>query len=1131
MIDKLNKIYKNKMNDINELNTDSISYITHFLTNRFINNDKSIFLVFPNLYKAQKYYDIFSQILKDDILFYPYDEILTQLLAVGSNEFLLERLYTIYELLKNNKKIIITNDLAFRKIQLNPNDYIKASKTLEINKEYDLNNLKELFIKNGYKHNYIVEEAQQFSIRGEIIDFFSPLLPNPIRLDFFDNTLEQIKEFDIDTQLSISKLDKVNILPLTEVFYTDNILKDSLDKIKEFKSKYNLSEKEESKFENDILNLINRNKLETLNIYLGFINNNFNTISDFTNNYEVFVFDNEEININNNTRIIDIKSFIKDFEGDFFTKINFLKDINFIDSNYKKINQTFQNRNIDIEEFKYYNNNFSLLFEENDNIFKNFTTIITIKDREKLNYFEKELSKTGYKYEINPKNIKEKTINIFEDEFVLSFIDYKEKICIFNQDNIFSTKTKIKIKYRSVINQSVKISNIEDLKKGDYVVHYDFGIGIYDGLYTELDYGFPKDYIKILYANNDVLNVPIESINLILKYKTQEGTKVSLDSLNSKKWRKARDRVIEKTKELADKLIKLYALRKESKGIEFIKDIELETKFSNDFLYTETKDQEKAINEVLNDMEKPSPMDRIIIGDVGFGKTEIALRAAFKAVISGKQVCYVCPTTILSRQHYYSFKERMEKYGINVALLNRMKTKKEQTEILKNIKSGLIDIVIGTHRLFSNDISFSNLGLLIVDEEQRFGVVAKEKIKELKVNVDTIYLTATPIPRTLQMSLSGLKDYSIINTPPKNRYPVQTYVLEKNKFLLKEIIKREISRGGQVFYVLNNIEKLELVKKEIEELIPDIKAKITHARLDKTVIEQTIQEFIDHEFDLLIATSIIEIGIDIPNSNTLIVDNADRFGLSQLYQIRGRVGRTDKIAYAYFFYDNENRLTEEAKKRLKVIEKFTELGSGFKIAMQDLQIRGSGDILGKEQSGYIDSVGIDMYMKLLNEAITGNKFFIKKEHTEYNTKQTIDKNYVESDILRIQIHKQIDRITSINSLMELKDELIDKYGYINEDVLLYMYDKLLKKLQAKYKIDKIYHLVDSIVILIKLNNNDIINMIDILKFISFYNLDLKISNKDEFLKLELKKEKEKNWIIQITELLQKLDDLKNEVIK
>lgn len=1130
MIEKINKFLNKEIFEKNELNTDSISYITHFLTNRFINNDKSIFLVLPNLYKAQKYYDILSQILPNDVLFYPYDEILTQLMAVGSNDFLLERLYTIYELLKGDKKIIICNDLAFKKLQLSPEDFINVNKELKINNDYDIIKLKDLLVKNGYKHNYIVEESQQFSHRGEILDFYSPLLKNPIRLDFFDNTLEYIKEFDIDSQLSISKLEKTNIKPLTEIFYTDKILKETIDKINQYKNNYELSKKEEEKFQQDILNLINRNKLESLNIYIPFITNNFYTINDFSNNYETFIVDIEDILINEESRKNDILSFEKDFDGNFFTNIKFLKDINFLEEKYLKINQKFEKRDKQIEEFNYYNNNINLFFTESDNILKKFTTIITFKEIEKLNNFEKYLIEKGYKYQINKENIIKNIINIYLNDYPLSFIDYKEKFCLINQDNIYSTKTKIKVKYRSVLNQSSKISSIEDLEKGDFIVHYDFGIGIYDSLFTETDYGFPKDYIRILYANNDVLNVPIEQINLILKYKSQEGTSPSLDSLSSKKWRKARDKVIEKTKELADKLIKIYALRKESNGIEFIKDNELETKFSNDFIYKETKDQEKAINDVLSDMESKNPMDRIIIGDVGFGKTEVALRAAFKAVISGKQVCYVCPTTILSRQHYLSFKERMEKFGINVAILNRMKTLKEQKQILKDLKTGLLDIVIGTHRLFSKDVEFKNLGLLIVDEEQRFGVLAKERIREMKVNVDTLYLTATPIPRTLQMSLTGLKDYSIINTPPLNRYPVQTYVLEKNKILLKEIIKREIARGGQIFYVLNNIEKLELLKYELEELVPDLRVKITHAKLDKNQIEETIQSFIDHEFDLLIATSIIEIGIDIPNSNTLIVDNADKFGLSQLYQIRGRVGRTDKIAYAYFFYDNENRLSDTAKKRLKVIEKFTELGSGFKIAMQDLKIRGSGDILGKEQSGYIDSVGIDMYLKLLNEAITGNKFFVKKPHDQYNTKQTIDKNYVESDILRIQIHKQIDRLNSLNDLYQLNEELKDKYGYINEDVLIYMYDKLLKKLQYNLKIDKIYNVLKNIVLLIKYDNNDIINSVDILTFTSLNNIDIKISSKNEFIKVEILKEDNKDWIIQATEFLQKFKDFKKEEV-
>ncbi|HBG32754.1 MAG TPA: transcription-repair coupling factor, partial [Acholeplasmataceae bacterium] len=483
---------------------------------------------------------------------------------------------------------------------------------------------------------------------------------------------------------------------------------------------------------------------------------------------------------------------------------------------------------------------------------------------------------------------------------------------------------------------------------------------------------------------------------------------------------------------------------------------DMQLAFERDFQYTTTKDQERAIIDTKHDMELERPMDRLICGDVGFGKTEVALRASFKAVLNQKQVLYLVPTTVLARQHYYTFKERFEKYGANIALLSRFVTPKKQKETLEHLKKGYVDVVIGTHRLLSGDVKFKDLGLLIIDEEQRFGVEHKEKIREIRVNVDTLTLSATPIPRTLHMSMMGLKDLSMIETPPLNRYPVQTYVVERHEALVKEAITREIARGGQVFYLFNQVLGIDGMVHKLQKLVPEARIAYAHGQMNKDQLENVLSDFIEHEFDVLVSTTIIETGIDIPNTNTLIIHDADKLGLSQLYQIRGRVGRSDRIAYAYLLYDAYRNINDEAKKRLNAIQDFTALGSGFKIAMRDLSIRGAGDVLGSEQSGFIDSVGIELYMKLLEEAITGVSLDKPKETAidEIYAARHVDPSYVSQDSVRIEIHKRIAELNRFSDVEDLKTELQDRFGALDADLQLYMYEKLFKKLSAKVGVYK-----------------------------------------------------------------------------
>ena len=678
------------------------------------------------------------------------------------------------------------------------------------------------------------------------------------------------------------------------------------------------------------------------------------------------------------------------------------------------------------------------------------------------------------------------------------------------------------------VEQLQRIKDLNKLEIGDYVVHDSHGIGVYNGIKTLSKNNMLQDYIEVLYADNDKLYIPASKIELISKYTGKEGYAPKINSLNSVAWEKTKQRVKEKIRYEASRLLKVQAERSLKKGFSFSKDSEMQTLFENEFIYELTQDQIKAINEIKKDMESDLPMDRILCGDVGYGKTEVAFRAAFKAIYDSKQVLYLCPTTLLSKQQYESALERFKNYPVKIGLLNRFTSKKEEIKILKELEEGNIDFVIGTHRLLSDDIKPKDLGLLIIDEEQRFGVAHKEKLKEFKSNIDILTLTATPIPRTMQMAMVGLRNLSLIETPPKNRHAVLTYVLEENNKIIKDIIYKEMSREGQVFILYNKVETIERKVKELQLLVPDARIIYAHGKLPKNELEDIMNKFINKEYDCLVCTTIIETGIDIPNANSLIIYDASNFGLSQLYQIRGRVGRSERTAYAYLMYNKNKTLTETAIKRLKVIKEFTELGSGFNIAARDLSIRGAGDILGAEQAGFIDAVGIELYMKMLNNEI---KILKGEKIEEEKIKQTplievnnhIDNNYVSEEELKLTIHKMINNITNIDSYNDVKKELEDRFGRLDNNMIIYMNEELfesyLRNLEGKILInnDLFIEIVFSKEISEKINYEDlIVTSLNISKDIIF-------SYKDNKLHIKLKKyNKDKSYIITLNNLLEKM---------
>lgn len=630
-----------------------------------------------------------------------------------------------------------------------------------------------------------------------------------------------------------------------------------------------------------------------------------------------------------------------------------------------------------------------------------------------------------------------------------------ENLVFITEYEIF--KKKIKRKYRRQnISNAERLKDYSELQKGDYVVHQIHGIGQYLGIETIELKGIHRDYVSIQYQTGDRISIPVEQIQTLSKYVSSDGKAPKLNKLNDGRFKKAKQKVKNQVEDIADDLIKLYAERSQLEGFAFSKDDEDQVAFDEAFPYVETEDQLRSIDEIKKDMQASQPMDRLLVGDVGFGKTEVAMRAAFKAVNNHKQVVVLVPTTVLAQQHYSNFKERFEQFAVNVDVLSRFRSKKEQTETLEKLKKGQVDILIGTHRVLSKDVEFADLGLIIIDEEQRFGVKHKEALKELKKKVDVLTLTATPIPRTLHMSMLGIRDLSVIETPPTNRYPVQTYVLEQNDRVIRDAVLREIDRGGQVYYLYNKVDTIEKKVSELQELIPEASIGFVHGQMSEIRLENTLLDFIEGEYDILVTTTIIETGVDIPNANTLFIENADHMGLSTLYQLRGRVGRSNRIAYAYLMYRPDKSLTEVSEKRLEAIKGFTELGSGFKIAMRDLSIRGAGNLLGSSQSGFIDSVGFELYSQLLEEAIAKkNGTDKKREKGNAELILQIDvylpDDYISDERHKIEIYKRIRQIDNRVNYEELQDELIDRFGEY-PDVVAYLLEIGL----AKAYLDKVF---------------------------------------------------------------------------
>ncbi|HWI49997.1 MAG TPA: transcription-repair coupling factor [Rummeliibacillus sp.] len=1017
--------------------------------------NKPIYIISPNLLQAQKMFDDLVKLVGEDYVhYYPADEFIAADMSIASPELRAQRIETLDHMLHQQKGIYIIPIAGMRKMMAPKEEWLTLHLNVAIGEEINVEEWLQKLVIMGYTRSQMVTTPGEFALRGGILDIYPPYVENPIRIELFDTEVDSIRTFSADDQRSIGKLDKLHILPASEFVLTkdqrlklaqklEGALADSLKKVKKKEIQEQLYQHVQADIE-----LLKQGELpEFTNRYGSLLYDRPAFLGDYFAQDGLVVYD--ELG-----RIQEVMEAWEKEEKEWFLSLleegkmvhaakpsfslkEIIAMIHLPSIYFALFARTFagirfkKTTSFSCKPMQHFHGQMPLLKNEVERWqLGKFTVLFVTEDEERLTTIQTTLE--DYDIHIQIGEPKAEGIFAITGKLTAGFELPLQRLAIVTEEELFKQKPKKKSRPQKMTNAE-RIKSYTEIKPGDYVVHVHHGIGKYIGIETLEVNGKHKDYLHIRYRADDKLFVPVDQIDLIQKYVGSEDKEPKLHKLGGTEWKKAKSKVSSAVQDIADDLIKLYAKREAEKGFAFSPDGDEQRAFEEAFAYEETEDQLRTIQEVKIDMEKERPMDRLVCGDVGYGKTEVAIRAAFKAIMDGKQVAFLVPTTILAQQHFETLQERFQDQAVTIGLLSRFRTRKQQNETLKGLKDGTVDIVVGTHRLLSKDVVYKNLGLLVVDEEQRFGVTHKEKIKQLKTNVDVLTLTATPIPRTLHMSMVGVRDLSVIETPPANRFPVQTYVMEHNGALVREAIEREMSRGGQIFYLHNRVDDMARKVDEIQMLVPDARIGFAHGRLSESELESVILRFLDGEYDVLVTTTIIETGIDIPNVNTLIVNNADRMGLSQLYQLRGRVGRSNRVAYAYFMYQRDKVLTEVAEQRLQAVKEFTELGSGFKIAMRDLSIRGAGNLLGSQQHGFIDSVGFDLYSQMLEEAIAERQTGVKKEEEKdieillpYDA--YIPDAYITDGYQKIQMYKRIKGMDEEEDYAEIIDELHDRFG-------------------------------------------------------------------------------------------------------
>ena len=1053
---------------------------TVLIAELFKKTQKPLLVCCDDLYHAQSLADDLTNLIAEEqVDLFPVEEEMAVELATSSPEFKAQRVKSLADLSSKKPCIVVSSVSGFKKI-LPPKTFFEHNLlAFEVGKTYVLAEIKLKLMQMGYTQTKLVERPGDFAIRGSIVDIYALNTENPVRLDFFDDELDSLRLFDAADQRSLENKQQQVVLPATELVASSELLEQGAKRLQEKLAQSledkNLTKEAQSQLKNSVGLVISDWKAglkgeKSLLFAQELYADQAQSLSDYLAIDGMVIFD-DYVRLKEQEKKLDLADLTWLTEKIAEHKI-FAKD---------SLNFDLRTLEKQVEQNKIF---FSLLKKGMGRL--KLASIDDLRGRNAQQFFgQMPLLKTeALRWQkaqdtvvvlLNSKEHMAKvqqTFNDFKVSYVLAQTKevFKAKLqlvlgnlqqgfelpnahlLVLTEAELFENRKKRQPKRQTMANTE-RLKSYTDLKKGDYVVHVNHGIGRFMGMETLEVGGKHQDYMTILYRDDAKLFIPVSQLDRVQKYVSAEGKTPRVNKLGGSEWQKTKNRVAAKIEDIADELVELYAQRSLAKGHAFPKDDSLQREFEAAFPYTETQDQLRSAKEIKLDMEKKRPMDRLLIGDVGYGKTEVALRAAFKAVDDGKQVAFLAPTTVLVQQHYDTMLKRFENFPVEIGMLSRFNSPKQTKETLAKLKDGRLDIIVGTHRLLSKDVKFADLGLLIIDEEQRFGVKHKERLKELKASVDVLTLTATPIPRTLNMSMLGVRDLSVIETAPMNRYPIQTYVMEQNYTVIADGIKRELARKGQVFYLHNRVHDIEQVAETLSTLVPEAKIGFVHGQMTENQLEGILFDFIAGEYDVLVTTTIIETGVDMPNVNTLFVENADQMGLAQLYQLRGRVGRSNRVAYAYFMYQPDKVLTEVSEKRLEAIKDFTELGSGFKIAMRDLSIRGAGNLLGKQQHGFIDSVGYDLYTQMLSDAVAKKRGVKKQAKTNCEVNLQVEaylpETYIEDSRQKIEIYKRIHQLHNEAEYEEIKSDLEDRFGAYPDEVANLLEIGLLK-LYADY---------------------------------------------------------------------------------
>lgn len=1051
------------------LSASSLTEEALILAASYAQNPRPMLIIKNNLYTAQRLAEKLKSLLSPQVCaLFSVEESLRVEAIAASPEATAEKVETLNRLLNEDQLICVTHASALVRYLPSPAQFKLCTILLKTGMEVSMNDLKRTLIAAGYQQTARADQPLCFASRGGIIDIYSINSDAPVRIEFFDTEIDSIRTFDIATQRTVQVLSEAEIVPASDLLLDDDQIA-LIDQrvhhhLESLKSRYTHGEYEqiEGIVDLDMETMRAHLRESRLYPYLSYLDDNRSLI-DYCLQAQVFLSHPDQIKTHLHQLTEETTAYIQEMaqELKMLPRFSIQHELNTVLSGRKVTEiDTFDSlRKVPhamIREVALPNETLPMKLEIALKEGRGRQMYFFLQDHE-LKEIVPILKGKEIPFLINDTQPHEEGLVLISQALDEGFEALKENLIVYTSHELFKKKTKLG-RYASKFKEAEALNSYQDLQPGDFIVHSQHGVGQYLGIVTREFNGVHKDFLRVVYKGNDELLVPLEQFRLVRKFVSREGVVPKLNKLGSHDWEKTKQRLKENVNEIADRLVKLYSQREENIGYAYGPDSVLQQEFEDDFEYELTPDQALAVQEVKKDMMQPKPMDRLLCGDVGFGKTEVALRAAFKAITEGKQVAFLCPTTILSLQHTATAMKRFENFPIRVEVLNRFVVESKQKEILRELKEGKVDMIIGTHRILSKDVQFHDLGLLVIDEEQRFGVEHKEKIKEMKESVDVLSLSATPIPRTLQMSLIGIRSLSQLETPPSNRMPVQTYVIEKNRALVKEVIERELARQGQVFYLFNNIQEIYNVARQIKQDVPEAEIAVAHGKMSRDEIEEVMMQFTDNEVNVLICTTIIETGIDIPNANTILIENADTFGLAQLYQIKGRVGRSDRVAYAYLMVRPRKQVNEIAQKRLQAIKEFTELGSGYKIAMRDLTIRGAGDLLGPSQSGFIDTVGIDMYIEMLQEAIAEKKGEVKPEVKEPVRSQVqvdgyIPKQFAPLDFEKISLYQRIDAAQDEDQLIALKEETQDYFGKMPKSVGLLFEKKRLDILLNEPRVD------------------------------------------------------------------------------